>query len=56
MEIEKRGDRIWKKYCGKCRNHHIILVTLRSLKNTLKNISKIFDALGKSSVNIEMIS
>ena len=54
--VEKDLDMEEKVITGLGITDNIILVTLRSLENTPKNISKIFDALGEASVNIDMIS
>jgi len=54
--VEKNLDMEEKVITGLGITDDIILVTLKSLKNTPENISKIFEALGDAGVNIDMIS
>jgi len=54
--VEKNLDMEEKLITGLGITDNIILVTLKSLKNTPENISKIFEALGDAGVNIDMIS
>lgn len=54
--VEKNLDMEEKVITGLGITDNIILVTLKSLRNTPENISKIFEALGDAGVNIDMIS
>lgn len=54
--VEKDFDMEEKLVTGLGIADNVTLVTLKALENSPKNISKVFEALGSASVNIDMIS